>query len=91
MSIRDELKQLSEKVKTYRDEAKVRMHLAGQEAKDEWNDLEKDWERFRTRLDGLWKDAEDASKEVSGDLREKTEEWGENLKSAYENLRNRLK
>lgn len=91
MSIRDELKQLSEKVKAYRDEARVQMHLASQEAKDEWNDLEEDWEKFLNRMDNLRHDAEDASKEVSSDAREKTKEWGENLKSAYENLRNRLK
>ncbi len=91
MSMRDELKQLSEKVKAYRDEARVQMHLASQEAKDEWNDLEEDWEKFRNRMDNLRHDAEDASKEVSSDVREKTQEWGDNLKSAYENLRNRLK
>jgi chromosome segregation ATPase len=87
MSFLDELKQLSEKIKTFRDEARVQIHLAGEEVNDEWDDLEKDWEKFRGRLDDLWHDADDASK----DVRDKTHELGENLKTAYENLRNRLK
>lgn len=87
MSVRDELKQLSDKIKTYRDEARVQLHLAGEEAKDEWDDLEKNWEKFRGRVDEMWHDAENASK----DVREKTHEMGEDLKNAYERLRNRLK
>jgi len=87
MSLRDELKQLSEKIRTYRDEAKVQLHLASEEAKDEWNDLEKSWEKFRGRVDELWDDTENASK----DVREKTRELGEDLKESYEKLRNRLK
>lgn len=87
MSFRDELKNLSEKIKTYRDEAQLQIHLAGEEVKDEWDDLEKDWDKFRNRLEELWDKAEDESKEV----KEKTSELGENLKSAYQDLRNRLK
>lgn len=86
MSFRDDLKQLSDKIKTYRDEARVQLHLANEEAKDEWNDLEKNWEKFRGRLDELWDDAENASK----DVRVKTHELGEDLKESYEKLRNRL-
>jgi chromosome segregation ATPase len=87
MGFRDELKELSEKIKTYRDEARVQLHLASEEAKDEWSDIEENWEKFRGRLDELWDDAENASK----DVREKTHELGEDLKESYEKLRNRLK
>ena len=87
MSVRDELKQLSEKIKTYRDEARVQMHLAGEDAKNEWEDLEKHWDKFRGRLDEVWHDAENASK----DVREKTQEMGEDLRNAYERLRDRLR
>lgn len=87
MSFRDELEKLSEKIKTYRDEARVQLHLAGEEAREEWTDLEQSWEKFRGRLDDLWEDSENASK----DVREKTREVGEDLRSAYEKLRNRLK
>lgn len=87
MSVRDELKELSDKIKTYRDEARVQLHLASAEAKEEWEDLEQNWEKFRGRLDEVWNDAENASK----DVREKTHELGEDLKNSYEKLRNRLK
>lgn len=87
MSVRDELKQLSDKIKTYRDEARVQLHLAGEEAKEEWEDLEKHWEKFSGRLDEVWQDAENASK----DVREKTHELGEDLKNSYQKLRDRLK
>lgn len=87
MSFQDDLKQLSEKVKQYRDEARVQIHLAREDVKDEWDDLEKDWERFRGKLDGLLHDAEDASKEA----RQTAHKLGEDLKSGYQNIRNRLK
>ena len=58
MSFQDELKKLSEKIKQYRDEARVQMHLAHEDVKDEWDDLEKDWERFRSKLDYILHDAE---------------------------------
>lgn len=87
MNFQDELKQLSEKVKQYRDEARVKLHLARQDVKDEWDDLEKDMDRFRGKLDGLWHDAGDASKEA----RETAHKLGEDLKEGYQKIRNKLK
>lgn len=87
MSFQDELKQLSEKVKQYRDEARVQMHLAGEDVKDEWDDLEKDWERFRGKLEDLLHNADDASKEA----RQTANKLGEDLKTGYQNIRSRLK
>ena len=55
--------------------------------KDEWDDLEKDWERFRSKLDHILHDAEDASKEA----RETAHKLGEDLRTGYQNLRNRKK
>lgn len=60
MSIQDELKKLSEKIKQYRDEARVQLHLAREDIKDEWDDLEQDWERFRSKLDKILHNTEDA-------------------------------
>ena len=87
MSFQDELKKLSEKIKQYRDEARVQMHLAHEDVKDEWDDLEKDWERFRSKLDHILHDAEDASKEA----RATAHKLGEDLRTGYQNLRNRKK
>lgn len=87
MSFQDELKQLSEKVKQYRDEARVQLHLAREDVKDEWDDLEKDWERFRGKLDHLFHDADDATREA----RQSAHKLGEDLRASYQNLRNRMK
>ncbi len=87
MGFQDELKKLSEKIKQYRDEARVQMHLAHEDVKDEWDDLEKDWERFRSKLDYILHDAEDASKEA----RQTAHKLGEDLRKGYQNIRNRKK
>ena len=87
MSFQDELKKLSEKIKQYRDEARVQMHLAHEDVKDEWDDLEKDWERFRSKLDYILHDAEDPSKEA----RQTAHKLGEDLRKGYKNIRNRKK
>lgn len=87
MSLQDEFHKLSEKVKQYRDEARVQMHLAKEDVKDEWDDLEQDWERFRNKLDHVLHDTEDAGREA----RETTRKLGENLKAGYVNIRKKLK
>ncbi|KAA1176325.1 hypothetical protein FWJ25_04120 [Marinobacter salinexigens] len=86
MSLQDELKKLSEKIKQYRDEARVQLHLAQEDVKDEWDDLEQDWDRFRTKLEQVLHDAEDASQEA----RQTAHKLGEDLKSGYENIRKKL-
>lgn len=87
MSIQEELKRLSEKIKQYRDEARVQIHLAKEDVKDEWDDLEADWERFRQKLDSIIHDAEDASQEA----RQTLNRLGEDLKDGYQRLRKRMK
>lgn len=87
MNIQDELKKLSEKIKQYRDEARVQVHLAREDVKDEWDDLEKDWERFRSKLDHILHDAEDVSKEAL----QTAHKLGEDLRTGYQNIRNRMK
>lgn len=87
MNLQDELKKLSEKIQQYRDEARVQMHLAKEDVKDEWDDLEQEWERFRSRLEDVLHDSEDASKEA----RQTAQKLGEDLKSGYQNIRNKLK
>ncbi|MBE03338.1 hypothetical protein [Marinobacter lutaoensis] len=87
MSIQDELKKLSEKIKQYRDEARVQLHLAREDIKDEWDDLEQDWERFRSKLDKILHNTEDASQEA----RQTARQLGEDLKSGYQKIRDKLK
>jgi prefoldin subunit 5 len=87
MSLQEDLKKLSEKVKQYRDEACVQMHLAREDVKDEWEDLEQDWDRFKSKIDEVLHDAENASQEA----RQTASKLGEDLKTGYQNIRNKLK
>jgi uncharacterized coiled-coil DUF342 family protein len=87
MSFQEDFNKLADKIRQYRDEAKVQMHLAGQEVKDEWDDLEQDWEKFRNRLNNILHDAEETSQEA----RDHARKLGEDLREGYEKIRNRLK
>lgn len=87
MGFQDDLKHLQEKIRQYRDEARVQVHLAREDVKDEWDDLEKDWDRFRGKLDTILHDAEGAGQEV----RQTAYKLGEDLKTGYANIRNKLK
>ncbi|MEX2476484.1 hypothetical protein [Marinobacter sp.] len=87
MNLQDDLKKLSEKIRQYRDEARVQLHLAREDVKDEWDDLEKDWEKFRSRLDSVLHDTEDATQEA----RQTAKRLGEEVRAGYERIRDRLK
>lgn len=87
MTIKDDLNKLSETIRQHRDEVRVQLHLAKEDVKDEWDDLEVYWDRFRQKLDDVFHDAEDASKEA----RNNVHEMGDELKQSYERLKNRLK
>ncbi len=87
MSLQEQLKSLSEKIRQYRDEARVQLHLAKEDVRDEWDDLEKDMERFRNKMDSILHDADDASQEAKQTL----QKLGEDLKTGYQNIREKLK
>jgi len=87
MGIQEELKTLSDKIKQYRDEARVQLHLARQDVKDEFDELEQEWDKFRTRFDQVMDGANDASQEA----RQTAKKVGEELKTGYENIRNKMK
>lgn len=87
MSMKDDLNKLSESVKQYRDELRVQLHLARQDVRDEWDDLDEYWEKFRQKLEDIRHDAEGVSQET----RETTHKLGEELKAGYERIRKRLK
>lgn len=87
MTLKEELRELSQTVQRHRDEVRVQLHLARQDVKDEWDDLDAYWQRFRRKLDEIVHDAEDTSQEA----RQSARELGNELKEGYERLRKRLK
>lgn len=87
MSIKDELKKLSDSIRQNRDEIRVQLHLARADVKDEWDDLDAEWKRFLNKLDAVSHDAEG----VTDEARQTTKKLGHDLKEGYERIRKRLK
>ena len=87
MGLQEELKTLADRIKQYRDEARVQLHLARQDVKDEFEDLEQQWDKFKIRFDQVIDDASDASKEA----RQTAKKVGEELKTGYQNIRDKMK
>ncbi len=85
--MKDDLKHLSETLKRYRDELRLQLHLARQDVRDEWDDLDEYWSRFREKLDDIRRDAEGVGEET----RETAYKLGEELRAGYERIRARLK
>jgi seryl-tRNA synthetase len=79
-------RQIMEKLRQERDELKLKIHLGKSEMKDEWEALERKWERLEARLEGATEEARDASREVGAAFGVLTDELGE----AYRRIRARL-
>lgn len=86
MNISEELEQLSEKLKQDRDEIKLKLHLAGMEAKDEWEKTEDTWNGLKDKLD----DIVDETKETTDELLNSAKVVADELGQAYERIKNRL-
>ena len=87
MGLKEELKALPEKIRQYRDEARLQLHLARQDVKDEFDNLEQQWDSFKSKLD----DAVDDASEVSTEALLTVQIMGEDLKKGYQNIRDKIK
>ena len=76
------LKGLAEDLARTRDELKLQLHLGGEEAKDEWEKLEKKWSKFST--DARLHETTTQVGSALGKL-------GEELKNSYLHLRDAIK
>ena len=65
------------------DEAKLKIHLANMELKDEWDKLEERWFDFCDKC----KAAEGAAKESEGKVHDALHNVGTELKQAFENIK----
>jgi hypothetical protein len=73
--LKDEVKKGLEHLKTLRDEVRVRLHLAGMDAKDEWNKLEP----HLLDVEQSARDATEASRKAVGDAVEKLKKLRDSL------------
>ena len=62
--LHDQYKELFEKLKTERDELNVRVHLAKADVKNEWAQVEKQWEHFRGKSELMQHVADEAGEEI---------------------------
>lgn len=77
-----DLDDLKQDLKRLRDEVRLRVHLGSMEARQEWDELETQWERFSDRA-GL----EDSAENVGDAL----ELLGAELKRGYQRLKAALR
>ena len=86
MRTEERTRQIITRLRTERDELRVRMHLAKAELKDEWRSLEQKWERLEHRLEQAGTEAIEASRDVGSAASTLAEE----IADAYRRIRERL-
>lgn len=86
MSIKEDFENLLEKLQTERDEISLKLHLASMEAKEEFEEAEKEWHRLKTKAAEIADDSADASE----DFIAKAKIVGEELKDTYYRIGKRL-
>lgn len=75
-----------EKLRTLRDELRVKIHLGKAEARDKWEELESDWQHVEGKIKVLGAETKESAKEVG----EATEIVVGELRDAYRRLRDLL-
>ena len=86
MDFKDELDEVKQTLATERDELKVRAHLFTLEAAEEWEVLEKKWEKFELKSGRV----AEAGKEGLSEIVEATKLLGSEIMEAYKRLRHSL-
>jgi hypothetical protein len=86
MSIKQDFENLLDKLQVERDEIKLKLHLASMEAKEEFDEAEKQWGQLKIKASEI----ADESVETSEDYINKAKIVGEELKRAYNRIATRL-
>jgi hypothetical protein len=86
MSIKEDFENLLDKLQVERDEINLKLHLASMEAKQEFEEAEKQWSRLKTKAAEI----ADESVETSEEFITKAKVVGEELKDTYYRIGKRL-
>ena len=86
MTIKQEFEHLLQALQTERDEINLKLHLASMEARQEFEEAEKDWDRLRSKASAIADESVDTSEEFIA----KAKIVGEELKEAYNRIGKRL-
>ena len=85
-AIRHDLNTLMAKLREERDEAKLQMHLAKAEIRDEWEKLEPKWEHFQSKVHEVGESAQEATDDVKAGLSILADE----LKDGYRRIKDAI-
>ena len=69
--LKDELQATRDDLQRTADEIKVKLHLAGMDAKDAWNDLEPKLAEFERRFDAKADEVTDELKALGGEIKQR--------------------
>jgi len=83
---RIDVNEILDELRTTRDELRLKMHLAGAEARDEWEVLEQKWEHLRVRAGHVG----EATGEAAEDVGDALEAVGAELRKGYKRIREAL-
>lgn len=86
MSIKEDFENLLGKLQVERDEINLKLHLASMEAKQEYEEAEKEWNRLKIKAAEI----ADESVETSEEFIAKAKIVGEELKDTYYRIAKRL-
>jgi hypothetical protein len=86
MTIKHDFEKLLDKLQSERDEITLKLHLASMEAKEEFNEAEKQWGQLKIKAAEI----ADDSVETSEEYIDKAKIVGEELKKAYNRIAKRL-
>ncbi len=86
MSLKSEFENLLSKLNVEREELQLKLHLAGMEAKDEFEEAEKQWDQVKHKASEIADDSIETSEEFIA----KAKIVGEELKDTYQRIAKRL-
>ena len=86
VDIKKELELLMTKLQQERQELQVKVHLAGMDAKDKWEEMEGSYEKLRGRMKAAGEEAE----EVSEDVWSAAKLLGDEIIAGYRSIRDKL-
>lgn len=81
-----EFDKLLERLKTERDNLKLKLHLGSMEAREEFDEAEKKWQQLKNKAAEVADDAVETSEEYL----DRAKVIGEELKEAYRRISDRL-
>ncbi|MGZ4970605.1 MAG: hypothetical protein ACXV8O_06800 [Methylobacter sp.] len=86
MSIKEDFEKLLNKLQTERDEINLKLHLASMDAKQEFEEAEKEWGRLKVKAAEIADDSVETSEEFIASAKI----VGEELKDTYHRIAKRL-